>query len=170
MGWQEHLDILKWVDEIVEEYSDSKIVLFGISMGATAVMLASGTPLPSNVVCSIEDCGYNNLKDMIKYIIKLNTKLPGSLFVCGVNTLVKTRLHYDVNEVDCNRSLANSYIPMMFIHGENDEFVPFDDVFENYYSCDSEKELFTVEDADHALSYKNEEYYPRIFKFIDRYL
>ena len=170
MGWQEHLDILKWIDELVKEYPESKVVLFGVSMGATAVMLASGTPLPSNVVCAIEDCGYNNLKDMIKHVVKQTAKVPGGPFVFGVNALVKTRLHFDVNEVDCNRALANSYVPMLFIHGDADEFVPFDDVFENYYACDSEKELFTVEEAEHALSFRDENYYPRIFKFVDRYL
>jgi len=170
MAWNEHLDLLQWIDELSNEYPEAKIVLYGVSMGATSVMLACGTPISSNVVCAIEDCGYNNLKDMVKLIIKRRLKIPGKPFILGIKGLIRQRLHYNLKEVDCNRALNNCYVPMMFIHGEDDKFVPFENVFDNYYACNCDKELYTVENAVHATSYQNPEYYPRVFKFINRYI
>jgi len=170
LGWNEHLDLLQWIDELVKSVPEAKIVLYGVSMGATATMLACGTPIPENVVCAIEDCGFNNLHDMVNAIIKSNLKIKGQPFSYGVGYLIRKRLHFKMKEVDCNRALRNCYVPMMFIHGEKDKFVPFDDVFENYYSCDAEKELFTVPDAIHATSYQHPEYYQKVFTFINKYL
>jgi len=44
-------------------------------------------------------------------------------------------------------------VPVLFIHGEADDFVPCDMTRACYAACASEKYLLTVPDAGHGLSY-----------------
>ena len=49
MGWHDRLDIINWIHWIIRQDSRAKIVLYGVSMGAAAVMMAAGEPLPDHV-------------------------------------------------------------------------------------------------------------------------
>ena len=59
-GWHDHRDVIRWIYRLIEEDPSASIVLFGLSMGAATVMMVSGDPLPPNVKCIIEDCGYTS--------------------------------------------------------------------------------------------------------------
>lgn len=61
MGWPDRLDILKWIDWIIERDPEAKIVIHGISMGGATTMMTSGEPTPDEVVCFVEDCGYTSV-------------------------------------------------------------------------------------------------------------
>lgn len=169
LGWHEQFDLLKWIDDLIQDYPEASITLYGLSMGATTVMLTCGNVLPVNVKCAIEDCGFNNLSDMLTYLLKVQTKFDGRIFMPYLKRLIKNRLCFDVDQHDCNIALNNTIIPMLFIHGSSDQLVPYENVFNNYYACKSEKELFTCENFDHAMCHENSEYYSRILKFINRF-
>ena len=83
-GIKEHRDCLAWVDFMVEHFGpDVKIILTGISMGASTVLIAAGRELPKNVIGVLADCGYNSAKDIIRKVIRqMNIPVaPGYFFV-----------------------------------------------------------------------------------------
>ena len=83
---------------------------------------------------------------------------------------MKKRLGFSIYEASCLKQLQQSVTPILFIHGEEDKNVPYEMVFDNYYACNSEKELFTVLEANHFQTTDNKYYYDRIFRFIKRFI
>ncbi len=170
MGWHDRLDVKKWIEYVVEHYPSSKIVLYGVSMGAATVMMTTGEKLPSNVVCAVEDCGYSNLYGVFADQIKKLYHLPPISVLAGVNCVMKAKAGYSIYDVDSTKQLRKSKTPTLFIHGQDDDFVPFTMVFENYNACSAPKELITVKNAGHALSQMRPYYYLKVFEFIDKYM
>ena len=76
MGWDDRLDIVDWIDQIIKDDPESQIVLYGVSMGGATVMMVSGENLPSNVKAIVEDCGYTSAWDEFSYQLKLIFNIP----------------------------------------------------------------------------------------------
>lgn len=170
MGYRESDDIVSWTNYLVSEHGDINIVLYGVSMGASAIMLATKKDLPANVKVLIEDCGYTNLKEILTHMAKRMYKVPFGTFEVMLNKMMKNKLGFVMSDVDCTTALAENEIPIMFIHGEDDDVVPFEMVFDNYYANKGVKELFTVSDSSHATARYDDEYYNRVFRFINRFI
>lgn len=169
-GWLEHYDVLDWINLIVNKDKDAKIVLYGFSLGGATVMNVAGEYLVDNVKCIIEDAGYSSLKDILAYQRNKKYKSKGIFVVPGLDYLLKSKCGFSINDANSLRQLQQSVTPIMFIHGEEDKNVPYEMVFDNYYACNSEKELFTVSNANHHETIDNKYYYERIFRFIDRFI
>ena len=171
MGWDDRLNILDWIDYLVGEYPKCKIVLHGVSMGAATVMMTCGEELPKNVRCAVEDCGYTSVFDIFDYQIKNVTKIPKSMLTYSVEMVTKLRSKYDFKDASCIEQLKKSKTPMLFIHGEEDDFVPYHMLDEVYEACPTEKEKLSIPDAIHARSccYHPEIYWPAIRNFIKKY-
>ncbi len=171
-GWIDRLDILTCLHYLTAVDQDIKIVLYGLSMGATTMMNVTGEQLPSQVVACVADCGYSSMEGIIKEMLaqkfKLLPKAMHNSFLLGMNQLIKKRCHYSIFDNNCMKQLSKSKTPTLFIHGEQDDVVPFSMVFDNYYACQAMKELYTVNDAKHGLSNLNPRYYTRVFQFINR--
>ncbi len=170
----EHKDCLKWLSYINDTFgSDIKIILHGISMGSATVMLMTGNEaLPENVKFTVADCGYTSAMDEFDY--KIDTlKLPFRPIIPIVKAINHKRAGYDFQQ-DTNAlgAVKNARVPMLFIHGDKDLFVPTKMVYELYGACTSEKELFVVPGADHAKSYHIDKsgYEARVKEFVKRYL
>ena len=76
MGWLDRKDILSWIDWIVAQDSDARIVIHGISMGAATTMMTAGEDTPDQVVAFIEDCGYTSVWDTFSSELKLRFGMP----------------------------------------------------------------------------------------------
>lgn len=170
MGWHDRLDIVKWIEYILLRSPSAKIVLYGVSMGAATVMMTTGEALPSHVVCAIEDCGYSNLYDVFADQIKKLYHLPPITVLAGVDCVMRRKAGYSIGDVDVVKQLRKSKTPTLFIHGQEDDFVPFTMVFENYNACVAPKEIITAARAGHGLSQMKPYYYMKVFEFIDRYM
>ena len=152
-GVNEHKDCLRWVDFMVEHFGpDVKIILTGISMGASTVLMAAGQKLPPNVIGVLADCGYNSAKDIIKKVIK-QMGLPADIGYFFVKLGARVFGHFDLEETSPEAALKNCTVPVIFFHGENDDFVPCEMSRINYDVCPSKKMLVTIPDAGHGLSY-----------------
>ena len=152
-GVKEHKDCLYWVDFMVKHFGeDVKIVLCGISMGASTVMLAAGKDLPPNVVGVLADCGYTTAKEIIKKVIR-QMHLPAAPLYPLVRLGGILYGGFDPNKADCPKALANATLPIIFFHGEADTLVPCHMSRENYEACASRKMLITVPGAAHGLGY-----------------
>lgn len=152
-GVKERYDCLDWIQHIRETNgNDTKMILIGLSMGASTVLMASGLELPSNVVGVIADCGYSSPKEILQFVIK-GMKLPVSLAYPLVRMSAKIYGRFDPDSASATEALKSAKVPILFIHGEADSFVPCEMSRKNYEVCASKKELFTVPGAEHGMSY-----------------
>ena len=153
MGINEYRDCLKWVDFTIDYLGkDIKIILTGISMGASTVMLAAGEKLPPNVIGVLADCGYTSAK-AIMFEVMRKMKLPPKLCYPFVKLGAKLFGHFDLDENAPVEAMKRCTLPVIFFHGEDDDFVPCSMSRENYEACAGRKRLVTVPGAGHGLSY-----------------
>lgn len=152
-GIKEHKDCLCWVDFLVKHFgNDVKIILCGISMGAATVLMAAGNDLPKNVIGVLADCGYNSPKDIIKKVIK-QMKIPVNIGYFFVKLGARIYGHFDLEEYSPEQALKNCKVPVIFFHGESDDFVPCYMSKLNYDACNSKKRIVTIKGAGHGLAY-----------------
>jgi fermentation-respiration switch protein FrsA (DUF1100 family) len=172
MGYLDKLDLVAWVNYTVELDPEAQIVLHGESMGAATVMMAVGEPLPDNVKCAIEDCGYTSVWDEFAHNIVDMFHLPVFPYLYASQVSIKRHIDLDFKKASCVESLKKSKTPMLFIHGEADTFVPFEMVYKNYEAFDGEKELLTIPEADHALSVNTDPvtYFNKVWEFVGKYI
>lgn len=152
-GIREHRDCLDWTNYLVQRFgADVKIILTGISMGAATVMIAAGTELPSQVAGVIADCGYTSSKDIIQKVIR-DMKLPPKLAYPFVKLGARLYGGFDPEAVSPIESMKNCRVPVFFIHGEADDFVPCEMTLRNAAACAAPHKVFTVPGAGHGLAY-----------------
>ena len=151
-GIREYRDCLSWVEYINQIFDGQRrIILTGISMGASTVMNAASQELPENVIGVIADCGFTSPKVIIKKVIK-GMGLPQLLypFVRLAGILYGG---FDIESMTSIESVKNAKIPIFFAHGENDDFVPCSMSQENFDACTAPKMLLKVPGAGHGLAY-----------------
>ena len=172
MGWDDRIDIIKWINYILEKNKNAKIILYGVSMGAATVMMTSGEKLSQNVKCIVEDCGYSSIWDEFKYQLKTKFKLPVFPVLYSANTVCKLKARYNIKDGACIKALEKSKIPMLFIHGDCDDFVPFYMLDEVYNAHAGEKEKLVIKGAKHAKAYvvEPEIYWNKIKEFVNKYV
>ena len=172
-GHFEEGDCMKWVNYLIENFGDDiTIILHGVSMGSATVMMMSGDPdLPENVKMVVADCGYTNAIDEFNHKTKdLHIdKLPA--IVPLVNVINRIKAGYDFKDTDAFAAVQRAKVPILFIHGGADLFVPTFMSEKNYEACSSEiKDILIVDGADHAQSYivDQDAYEKKIDEFMDR--
>ena len=154
MGWLERNDLLNWIDLIASSDADARILLYGGSMGAATVMMTTGDPrLPRNVVSAIVDSGYTSARMVFIDSLRHSSRLPKPLAAVCVDAaglFCKHYAGYDFSEATCLQSLRHTVIPMLFIHGEQDDIVSSRFLKINYEACSSiDREKLMVPDARH---------------------
>lgn len=152
-GVNEYKDCLRWVDFAVNHFGpESKFILTGISMGASTVLNAAGQPLPNNVVGILADCGYTSPAEIITKVIG-DMKLPAKLAYPFVKLGARLFGHFNLEEIASVDAIKNCKLPVIFFHGEDDDFVPCEMSKKNFDACTSKKRLVTMPGAGHGLCY-----------------
>lgn len=152
-GINERHDCISWINAVINELGeDVKIILTGISMGAATVLMASNMNLPKNVIGILADCGYNKPSDIIKKVIK-DMKLPVNLLYPFIKLAAKLFGKFNLEETSPYDAVKETKIPIIFIHGDNDKFVPCYMSEKLYNACNSKKQLVTINGAAHGTSY-----------------
>ena len=153
-GINERRDCLSWIEFMVAHFgADVRIILTGISMGGATVAMAAGEKLPPNVIGVLSDCGYTSPKEIICKVIEKDMKLPAKLAYPFVKLAARLYGGFDLEETDALRALPNCKVPVIFVHGEKDGFVPCDMSRKMYEICPGQKMLYIVPDADHGLAF-----------------
>lgn len=152
-GVNESKDCLRWVDFAVSHFGPrQKIILTGISMGATTVLMAAGNELPRQVVGVLADCGFSTAKEMIGLTIR-RLGLPVKLAYPFVALGARVFGGFDIRASDAISALKRCKVPVIFFHGETDAFVPCAMSQALYDACPTRKQLVTIPGAGHGLSY-----------------
>lgn len=168
-GIRERHDCLTWINFILDRIDkNAKIILSGVSMGASTVLLATAEPLPKNVVGVLADCGYTSAKAIIQKVIR-GFKLP-VWFVYPLAKLgAKLFGGFDLEEIAPIDVMRKCRLPVLFVHGDTDAFVPYAMSVENYQACAAPKRLLTIPNAGHGLCYliDSENYLTAVHDFFD---
>jgi len=173
MGWKDRIDVIHWIDVAKGIYGDSiNIVVHGISMGAATTMMVSGETLPSNVKCFVEDCGYTSVWDEFSKELEERFNLPEFPLMYATSLLCDIKYNWNFKEASPLNQVKKCRLPMFFIHGDADTYVPTWMVYPLYEAKPAPKELWIVRGAEHAKSYKQNPqlYLAKVKAFTDKYI
>ena len=171
MGWKDADDLYAWCQKAQEIFGlqdkQTDIVLHGVSMGAATIMNFSGKELPPCVKGFVADCGFTCVWDEFSEQLQQQFGLPAFPLMHVASLLCKYHYGWNFHEASPRASLQKSQLPMLFIHGTADDFVPTRMVHELYKAKPCKKQLWLVPEAGHAQSYLlyPEEYTNRIQEF-----
>ncbi len=181
MGWFDRLDVLQWMEEANELFADSlghtQMVVHGISMGAATTMMLSGdlgqgVNQQPWVKCLVEDCGYTTVWDEFANELRSMFLLPPFPLLHTADLLCRWEYGWSFRQASALSQVQKCALPMLFIHGDADTFVPTAMVYPLYEAKPEPKELWLVPGAAHAVSYKENkaEYTRRVKEFTDKYM
>ena len=171
MGWFDRLDVEKWITVAHDIFKDDFMVLHGVSMGAATVMMASGDDLPPYVKAFVEDCGYASVAIQFNNNRKQSFRFIPPDVLQSASLVTKKKYGWGFWEASSVKQLEKCDRPMLFIHGDADDFVPTDNVYMNYDAkVNGYKELWIAEGAVHANSYAKHpmEYTQRVRDFLNK--
>ncbi len=153
-GMLERHDCLEWVKWVNERTGAAlPVYLAGVSMGAATVLMASGLEMPDNVHGIMADCGFTSPHAIWKHVMEKNLHLSYGILGIVANDICRKKINMGASDYSATHALAESKIPVLFVHGSDDHFVPVEMTYENYKACAAPKRLFIVPGADHAMSY-----------------
>lgn len=165
-GMLERYDCLEWIEWVRKNVSDElPIYLFGVSMGATTVLMTAGLDVSENVHGIIADCGFTSPHAIWKHVAEKNLHLPYALHGLIADDMCKKRINMSSRDFSAVDAMKQCKIPVLFIHGTDDRFVPIEMTYENCKACTAPKRLFVVPGADHGMSYyKDKNGYEKMLK------
>ena len=170
MGWLDKEDLKCWINLIIEENKNAEIILHGSSMGAATVLMASGDELPANVKNIIADSGYTSVWDIFASEAKARFNLPEFPVLNMFQIVANRKAKYDIKEASSLKQVKKSKTPILFIHGDKDDFVPEYMCEKLYDATNCKKEKLIIHGACHTDGkYREpEKYYNTIFDWISR--
>lgn len=172
MGWNERKDVGLWIKFATKLFSDTtQIVVHGVSMGAATTMMLSGDTLPSNVKCFVEDCGYTSVWEQFRYVLAKDYHISSLSLLKAAQRKAEKLYNLNFKKASAEEQVKKSHLPMLFIHGDKDTYVPVKMAEQLYKAKPEPKEIWLVPGAAHAQSYKvaPNDYTQKVKDFIDKY-
>ncbi len=168
-GVLERYDCKEWIAYLTNRQGGHlPIYLAGLSMGASTVLMTAGMELPEEVKGVIADCGFTSPYEMVARVAKTVFHL-NSYMVNQINHMCRKKAGYSLNEYTTLEAMEACRIPIFFVHGTADSFVPMDMTLQNYQACKAKKELYLVEGAEHCKSFMQDKdgYIAALHHFFD---
>lgn len=154
MGIKERYDALLWTNYAVDRFGkDIKIVLYGVSMGASTVVMSTALELPKNVTGVIADCPYDSPRDILLDVCEKQHKIHRKIAYPIIFLAARILGGFNINATTCSKSVKNTKIPVLVLHGEDDRYVPCDMSEEIERSNKKMVTRFTFSFAGHGLSF-----------------
>lgn len=165
-GLLERYDCKKWVEWVNETTKERlPVYLGGVSMGATTVLMATGLELPDNVKGVVADSGFTSPHAIWKHVMNKNLHMSYGIHGAIANDMCRKKINMGAKEYSTLEAMENCKVPVLFVHGTEDHFVPVEMTYENYKTCQAHKRLLIVPGADHCMSYyMNKEAYEKAIK------
>lgn len=173
-GWHDRLDLMDWTDLLVERLGEqTEIVYHGLSMGAATVLMASGEEtLPKEVKAIIADSPYESVYQLFAYQMRRMFYLPAFPLLDSTSLLTKIKVEYSFKEASSLRSVEKTMVPIFYIHGESDTFVPTAMTQKLIDATISETESLFVPSANHGEAFvlAEDAYKQEIIAFLERFI
>lgn len=172
MGWLDKNDLMLWVKKIISVDEKAEIVLHGESMGAATVLMLSGDNPPEAVKCIVADCGYTSVWDEFSHVMKSSMHMPVFPLLYFSSFISKFQLGYGFREASAKKQMAKSKLPTLFLHGEDDDFVPTFMSGLNFTALNAPKKLKLFPHARHCESefYDPDLYWKTVSTFVEKYV
>ncbi len=153
-GIKERHDAVLWAEEAVSRFGpNTRLILSGVSMGAATVMLAAGEKLPENVIGFVADCGYSSASEIIGKVMR-DMGLPVAPLYPFVKLGARLFGGFDLDETSPLEAMKKCTRPVIFFHGDGDDFVPHEMSVRLHEACAAEKKRFvSVPGAGHGLAF-----------------
>lgn len=172
-GILDRYDCLSWINYVDERFEKKKnILLYGVSMGASTAVMATGfDDISKSVKAVVSDCAFTSPYDVFSHILKRDYKLSQFPVMNMNNRICNKKAGYGFKDYSTLDAVVKTDIPILFIHGKEDDFVPVYMTERNFNACNSEKELLYVENAGHGASYYENPalYEEKVKDFIGRF-
>lgn len=153
-GCLDRIDALKWINWVLRKCGeDVEILLHGTSMGGATVLMMSSLELPAQVKGIVSDCAFTSPKEVFSHVLKSMYHLPAFPVMNISNFLNKRFAGYGLDECNAAREVKKAKVPILFIHGSGDTFVPYSMCETMYENCASSKKKLIIEGAAHAECY-----------------
>lgn len=167
-GVKESRDMLGWIKMHNSVFGANPIILSGLSMGASTMMYLADKELPANVKGIIVDCGFTSPAAIISAVFKRVTHLPAAPVIWVTDICARLFGRFSLYDCDSRKTLAHNKLPIIMVHGKEDNFVPCYMTQQGYDCCTGEKKLLLAEGAGHGLSflYATQEYIQMVKQFI----
>lgn len=150
-GWHDRLDLIDWTNQLLKKLGDdTEIIYHGLSMGAATVLMASGEELPQQVKGIIADSPYSDVYDLFSYQMKRMFHLPAFPLLDMTSVVTKIRADYSLKEASSLVQVEKAAVPILYIHGESDTFVPTKMTKKLYKHTSSPADIWTVPGANHG--------------------
>ena len=172
-GWHDRLDYVKWIDRIIEELGeDTEIILHGLSMGAATVLMTLGEDLPDNVKLAVADSPYSSVYDLFDYQLGRMFNLPSFPILPTTGMVTDIQAGYSFKEASALNQVRKAEVPILYIHGGADTFVPTEMTKLLYENTSTGTDMFIVPGANHGESIvlDREGYLENMNAFFDKYL
>lgn len=152
-GVKERFDAKDWAQYAINELGAESIVISGLSMGATTALLSLTLGLPPQVKAIAADCGFTSPTDIITKVAKEQFKINAKYVLPILNLFCWIFGGFSMYACDTVTAVKNSDLPIFFIHGKSDSFVPCE-MSERAFAVANEKcRIITVNGAEHGLSF-----------------
>ena len=154
----ERYDCLEWIKWVNNKVSpDLPVYIYGVSMGSATVMMTSALDLPGNVKGVIADCGFTSPQDIWRYLTNKTMHLPyGKLMELLTERRYAGRTGIKGTKYSSVDALQDCDIPVLFVHGSEDDFVPTKMTYINFEAFNGEKEMLIINGAGHAVNYRTD--------------
>lgn len=152
-GVKESRDFLDWVKYHNKKFGNYPVILSGMSMGASTVMFMADLDLPENVRGIIADCGFSSPKEILSSVYTKVTHLPAGPSLWAAEWFARVFGKFSLTEKNTRKTLAKNKLPILMVHGAQDDFVPCQMTRDGFSACAGKKELLIVEGAEHGVSF-----------------
>lgn len=174
-GYFEKKDLAAWCRQVVNRLgSGQQIVVLGVSMGASTALQANPL-LPKQVKAIVADSAYTTIRAELLYQAQHNAHLDkraANLLLNATDSQLAQKYHFRLADVSCVTALRHNHIPVLFIHGTSDTFVPVRMTKADYRVDRGPKELWLVPGAGHTQAYTADQdsYQQHLMRFLNKYL
>ncbi len=127
------------------------IGIFGESMGAATAL--QHVSIDDRVSFYVADCPFSDLADQLSYQLKVRYKLPRFPLIPLTSLWCRLRAGFYFHQVSPIRDVARANVPILYVHGQNDVFVPTRMSVELHRATGGPKSLFLAPNSGHAESY-----------------
>lgn len=187
-GVLESRDCCLWAQYIANRFgTDQKIILAGLSMGASTVLMATAhhedrrvrincspeepmevsMTLPKNITGIVADSAFSSPYDIIKKRIRTTYHCNGRLLTIAIGIWSRMLAHYSLKELSVPDVMKHNTIPVLLVHGTEDSNVPVEMTVKIAENCQAPKQVLLVKGAEHGTGYlvDNEAYKKALQEF-----